>query len=120
MKRRQTAVDCQHRETTLLIGGTQESEGKRCSRSAQEIGDEEYPELRPGDHSHDGDAHGHGRVEGADSHAAHGKGAGKNGETNGKTIEGVSRGCFGGGGVDDDEDQGEGEEKLGEQCRKYS
>jgi hypothetical protein len=45
MKRRRAAADCRGEEGTLLIGGTQEFEGKRGSRSAQEVGNEEYPEL---------------------------------------------------------------------------
>ena len=44
-ERRQAAADCQRGESTLLIVGTQDFEGKRGSRSAQEVGDEEYPEL---------------------------------------------------------------------------
>lgn len=70
------------------------------------------------DHPHDRDAYGHGRIEGADGDVTHGKGAGKNGEANGKTIERVSRSVFSSGGIDDNEDQGEGKQEFGEQLRR--
>src|ERR1700690_1188146 len=93
-----------------------ELEGESGDDSAKKFGDEEDPDAGPGGETHDGDTDGDAGIERATRDVADGESAGHDGHADGEAVEGISSGTFGGGGVEDDEDEREGEKEFGEEC----
>ena len=90
-------------------------EGEGSGGSAEEVGDDVEPDAGRGGEFHDGDADGDGGVEGTTGDVADGESAGHDGHADGEAVEGVAGVGLGGGDVEDDVGEGEGEEEFSEE-----
>ena len=97
------------------VGLAERLEGEGGGGTAEEVGDDVEPDAGWGGEFHDGDADGDGWVEGTTGDVADGEGAGHDGHADGETVEGIAGVGLGGGDIEDDVGEGEGEEEFSEE-----
>ena len=90
-------------------------EGDGGDGTTEEVGGDVEPDAGWGGEFHDGGTDGDGWVEGATGDVADGEGAGHDGHADGEAVERIAGVGLGGGGIEDDPGEGEGEEEFGDE-----
>jgi hypothetical protein len=99
----------------LFVGGIYSFKDQASDQAASHVGGEVDPNVRGVNEFHRYQAEGDGGVEGAAGDATDGEGASHHRHADGQSVEGIAGVAFGGGGVEDDVGEGEGEEEFGDQ-----